>query len=146
MDDKHFGQTWSVWKSTPLMRNGSVQDIPFPTDYQLIEDLSEVSPPSFSGAMVPLSKAERVFQLGDVACAKVLRTALQDLGGESKTKPIVLCVDLTTHTGDMAKAFISEALGGLGKGIHMYYSGFSVDDTAAPGLTLERFVFFLGLV
>ena len=133
MEEKQFSETWSVFKHTPLMKYGAVIDLPQMSsdEVQVIEDCNETAPPSFTGSQYQPPKGERVFQLGDVACTKILESCVNDIGGSSATKPIVLVVDLTTHTGDFTRAFTHLLFGETGKTHHLYYSGFCETDTEA---------------
>lgn len=126
MDDKHFSETWQVFKQAPMFKTGLVSDLPqLPTDDLLfVEDSAETAVPSFTGDRFKPSPGERVFQLGDAACAKILESCCSEIGGQSATKPIVLFVDMTTHTGDFARAFAHHLFGEKGKNQHLYYMGF----------------------
>lgn len=126
MDEKDFSETWAVFKHTPLMKNGSVVDLPIPSadEISIIEDVGASAVPSFTGQNYVAPRGERVCQLGEEAASKVLRAAMTNIGGPTASKPVVLVVDATTHTGDFMKGFARELFGPTGKSVHMYYSGF----------------------
>ena len=138
MDDKHCGETWAIFKHTPLVKNGCITGLSFPNsdEIQFIEDCSDEAVPSIVGQNYQPPKGERVFQFGDEACQKVLQALISDIGGPGASKPTVLVVDMTTHTGDFARAFFREHFGTGGKSANMYYTGFCESEVEARSLLL----------
>ena len=135
MDEKLLAENWKVFKHTPLCRTGSVSDLQICSadEVQVIEDSNESAPPSWTGENYKPPKAARVFQLGEIAAQKFLSSAIQDIGGQEAAKPVVLVIDLTTHTGDITKAFCNELFSDKGKAAHLYYCGFCESDLEARG-------------
>ena len=144
IDEKHFAETWQVFRQTQLLKAGIVSDLPQlnPEEYLVIEDSAETALPSFTGQTFQPSKGERVFQLGDKACVKILESCCTEIGGQSATKPTVLFVDMTTHTGDFARAFTHLLYGEPGKSSHMYYMGFCENEMEASFFGTKQRVFF----
>ena len=82
--------------------------MPRKKDMVMMDDPDMDALPQSIEARTYVSRAEKHFQIGPLACGKVLSTFLADLASNDAPYGVLLA-DLSVHVGDMVKAVVNGA-------------------------------------
>lgn len=94
--------------NTPLLKRPVVDGAEPLRARDMVVDvcMDEDAPPMYTDADTAVKPAEKAFQLGQDACAKVLRSITSDLA--VSTRYGIIIVDIGNRTNDLGRAFINE--------------------------------------
>ena len=123
MDEAIARDRLATWRSAPIFQAPMTEAAVMPRlkDYVTVEDLDEQAvPPSTDGAD-QISPVEKHQQIGLDACKRMLHAFFSDF--HPPPRSIVVIVDLSVRTAELAKAFLSLSLG-----VPVYYLGLCEDE------------------
>ena len=125
MDEEMAKKHYTFWKSTlifsrPILDRATLMKT---SDMCVPEDMSEAALPSTTDATTHINPPEKHQQIGPEAAGNLLRGFLQGLEVHGR-RIAILCVDLSTHTCDVTRAFFTEY---QNVKLPMYYTGLCQD-------------------
>ena len=126
--------TYLRWRKSPVFARGLLEEseLVHTKDMLIVEDLSDVALPHATDPSTHMNPPEKAQQIGPAAGRSLLK-AFFGGGQNDGDRKALLVIDLTPHTGDLLRAFLSEHCAQAFPA-PAYYYGLTVDESHADWL------------
>ena len=126
--------TYLRWRKSPVFARGLLEEseLVHAKDMLIVEDLSDVALPHTTDPSTHMNPPEKAQQIGPAAGRSLLK-AFFGGGQNDGDRKALLVIDLTPHTGDLLRAFLSEHCAQAFPA-PAYYYGLTVDESHADWL------------